>query len=184
MCVCVCVCVFICVCLFVCVGFARYTDMLYFRSARLQWSYMYVMGSCSVGWVIFSVGWADYMIICIVGWSHDCMFCGWGRSRDHMCPPADMGSSSEVQRSLEQVASSWMEMGICFGVGYDLLEPLDRADVKGSLRTVVQLWLGRRYDSALFGEPSWRKLVEVVGWRCGAFNPPLAESIAKEHQSK
>ena len=92
--------------------------------------------------------------------------------------------SNEVLRALEPVAHNWMEMGICLGISYDLLEPFDQGDPQGSLAAVVQLWLGARYDSTAFGRPSWRKLVEVVGARCGASNPSLAESIAKQHESE
>ena len=101
-----------------------------------------------------------------------------------VCVCVGMSSASEVQRALEQVAHNWMELGICFGISYDLMEPLGQGDPQRSLAAVVQLWLGERYDSAAFGRPSWRKLVEVVGWRCGACNPSLAESIAKQHEGE
>ena len=101
-----------------------------------------------------------------------------------VCVATEENSSSEVLRCLEGVATYWMGVGISLGLNYDLLEPLDGGNAHSSLAAVVRLWLGRRYDSSVFGEPSWRKLVEVVGQRGGACNPSLAESIAKHHQGE
>jgi len=46
---------------------------------------------------------------------------------------------------------------------------------------VVREWLKRNYNVGKFGEPTWRKLVEVVGSPVGGNNLKLAMKIAKEH---
>ena len=44
-------------------------------------------------------------------------------------------------------------------------------------------WLKRNYNVKKFGEPSWQRLVEVVGHPAGGANPALASQIAEKHRA-
>ena len=52
------------------------------------------------------------------------------------------------------------------------------------LSEMLTHWLKRNYNVQRFGEPSWQRLVEVVGDPAGGANPALASQIAEKHRAK
>ena len=48
---------------------------------------------------------------------------------------------------------------------------------------MVTEWLKRNYNVRRFGEPTWQKLVEVVGHPAGGANKALARDIARRHKA-
>ena len=55
---------------------------------------------------------------------------------------------------------------------------------KECLRTMLEKWLNRSYNTQKHGLPTWRKLVGAVANDNGGDNPALAEKIAKNHKCK
>ena len=51
------------------------------------------------------------------------------------------------------------------------------------LTSMVTEWLKRNYNVKKFGEPTWQKLVEVVGHPAAGANKALARDIAKKHKA-
>ena len=77
-------------------------------------------------------------------------------------------------------------IGIAFGLKSSKLEEIEanRSNLKGRLVDVIKNWLKRSHNVSKFGEPSWRKVVEVVADPCAGDDLVLATAIAKEHQRK
>ncbi len=50
------------------------------------------------------------------------------------------------------------------------------------LSDVVSSWLNKEYDWKRFGEPTWRRVVEVVEYSAAGGSPAIAISIAERHQ--
>lgn len=85
-----------------------------------------------------------------------------------------------LRRELEGVAPHWRAIGIDLGIRVGKLDAIE-TEVSGSmerLTSMLILWLKWDYDHKRHGEPSWRKLVEVVAQPSGGRNPRLAMDIA------
>ena len=52
---------------------------------------------------------------------------------------------------------------------------------RASLREVVSLWLGKEYNVAKHGKPSWRSMVRAIASPIGGKNPALAKRVAKKY---
>lgn len=72
------------------------------------------------------------------------------------------------------------------GLGYTQLESIQKAplcivDIGAALTEVVLAWLRQKYNTARFGVPTWRKLVEAIDSEAGGNNHTLAKKIAAHH---
>ena len=91
---------------------------------------------------------------------------------------------SAVLKALLEVLSEWKLIGIGFGLKSSKLKQIEeaqRGNLKKCLVDVIMDWLNRNYDSDRFGEPSWRKMVEVVADPAAGDNVVLAKAIADSH---
>lgn len=52
------------------------------------------------------------------------------------------------------------------------------------MRYIATEYLNKNYNHELYGEPTWKRLVEAIGSRAGADNPKYAEQVALKHQGK
>ena len=102
-----------------------------------------------------------------------------------LCVHADLDDDVFlVRKALFPVAAQWRAIGEGLGVKGGRLDeihinhPNDSASCMGE---VVREWLKRNCNAGKFGDPTWRKLVEVVGSPVGGNNLELAMKIAKEH---
>ena len=83
---------------------------------------------------------------------------------------------------LEGVADKWMSIGLLLGIPYYRLEGCEAEDtLSHRVTAMVTEWLERRYDTEVFGVPSWRRLVEVVASRAGGSHNYLANQLVKAH---
>ena len=57
----------------------------------------------------------------------------------------------------------------------------DKPSPEEGLRAVLMLFLRKTYNVKRFGEPTWRRLVQVIQDSSGGADPALAEAIAKAH---
>ena len=46
---------------------------------------------------------------------------------------------------------------------------------------LVNAWIGRKYEMEIFGEPSWRKLVEAIAHKAGGCHKRQALKLADDH---
>ena len=100
--------------------------------------------------------------------------------------PAALGSLDTVISVLMGgVAHKWMEIGLLLGIRYFELQMLksESDELKEMVRGVVHAWLKEKHNTQVFGRPSWRKLVEVVGARAGGNHAALAQEIARKHSA-
>ena len=82
------------------------------------------------------------------------------------------------------VAHKWIEIGLLLGIPYSQLKMLEFSDgLDEMVQGVVRAWLEEKYNTQVFGRPTWRKLVEVVGARAGGNHVALAQEIAGEHSA-
>ena len=92
----------------------------------------------------------------------------------------------EVVAELVPVSTKWKEIGIMFGLPYHYLHMLSSSGKKTAdcVFDMIEKWLKKNYDTANFGMPSWKKLVEVVGARVGGNDSSVASEIASRHQAE
>lgn len=90
-----------------------------------------------------------------------------------------------IMKALDTVIAQWRNIGMCFGL-YPKLDTIqaDNSDVTNRMGAVVEHWLKRNYNTDKFGEPTWRKLVEVVGDPIGGNDANHARELAKQHPLK
>ena len=87
-----------------------------------------------------------------------------------------------VAALLNGVATNWVSVGLFLGIPYKLIEIFKLEDsLEESVGKMVEAWLTRKYDVAVFGEPTWRKLVEAVASRSGGCHQRLAADVARDH---
>lgn len=83
---------------------------------------------------------------------------------------------------LNGVASSWTAIGLFLGIPYKCIEIFKLEDtLDDQVSQMVGVWLGRKYECEVFGEPTWRKLAEAVAARSGGCHQRLASEIARDH---
>ena len=89
-----------------------------------------------------------------------------------------------VLKALIEVLSEWKPIGIGFGLKSSKLEEIEGThhnNLKKCLIDVITNWLRKNYDTVKFGEPSWRKVVEIVADPAAGDNVVLAKAIAEKH---
>lgn len=96
-----------------------------------------------------------------------------------------LASASElyvIAALLNGVATNWVSIGLFLGIPYKLIEIFKLEDeLKDKITKMVGAWLARKYDVEVFGEPTWRKVVEAVASRSGGCHHRLAAEIARDH---
>ena len=91
----------------------------------------------------------------------------------------------DVKSELIPVSANWKDIGIALRLSPDTLDRIQAGssgDPITCLTSVVTEWLRRNYNVKKFGEPTWQRLVEVVGHPAGGANKALARDIAKKHK--
>ena len=89
-------------------------------------------------------------------------------------------------KEIVRVKANYKAFGMILGLGYAQLEniqktPLCIIDIGTALTEVVLAWLQQKYNTARFGLPTWRKLVEAVDSEAGGNDHTLAKEIAAHH---
>jgi len=94
-----------------------------------------------------------------------------------------MGDLSDILKELTGVAAQWQHLGIHLGIRIDKLNVIELQEESPTkcLTQMLTYWLRRAYDVTRFGEPTWVKLVEVIGHEAGGGDPSLAAEIAGRH---
>ena len=88
-----------------------------------------------------------------------------------------------VNSELLPVADKWKRIGLALRLDPDLLRRIrgNNTDVEDCLVDVLTEWLKKAYNTSLFGDPSWKLLVEAVAHPAGGNDRALAEKIAKKY---
>ena len=93
----------------------------------------------------------------------------------------------EVLEALMELVSVWKVIGVAFRLKMSKLNEIEEAN-HGNLRdcliNVLTNWLNRNYNADKFGEPSWRRVVEVIANPAAGNNTEHAKSIAYAHRRK
>ena len=92
-----------------------------------------------------------------------------------------------MQNELVPVAANWKSIGIALRLKPDVWENIDTQysdNPCARLTLIVKEWLKRKYNVGKFGEPTWQRLVEVVGHPAGGANMALARRIATKHMAE
>ena len=91
-----------------------------------------------------------------------------------------------MENELSPVATKWKTIGAALRLKSDVLENIDArcsGDPCACLSEIVTEWLKRNYNVEKFGEPTWKRLVEVVIHPAGGANSVLARDIARRHKT-
>ena len=86
----------------------------------------------------------------------------------------------DVMRALRSCKANWENIGLDLHLRSSKLSEIKMShlgDLNGCMRDMVQVWLKKNYNTAKFGEPSWRMLVEAVA----EVDIGLAQRIAAKH---
>ena len=89
-----------------------------------------------------------------------------------------------MKSELTPVSANWKDIGIALRLSPDTLDCIQAGssgDPIACLTSMVTEWLRRNYNVNRFGEPTWQKLVKVVGHPAGGANKALARDIARRH---
>ena len=92
----------------------------------------------------------------------------------------------DVQSDLIPVTAKWRSIGTALRLKSDALESIQAgsgSDPPACLVSMVTEWLRRNYNVKRFGEPTWQRLVEVVGHPAGGANTAVARDIARRHKA-
>ena len=92
----------------------------------------------------------------------------------------------DIIKEIFHVKSNYKAFGMILGLGYAQLEciqktPLCIVDMGAALTEVVLAWLRQKYNTARFGLPTWRKIVEAIDSEAGGNSHTLAKEIAVRH---
>ena len=92
-------------------------------------------------------------------------------------------------KEIVHVKVNYKAFGMILGLSYAQLEsiqktPLCIVDIGTALTEVVLTWLRQKYNTARFGLPTWRKLVEAVDSEAGGNDHTLAKEIAVHHPGR
>ena len=92
----------------------------------------------------------------------------------------------DVKSALLPIAAKWKAVGIALRMTSGDLDTIETSPRSTSpdkcLTEMLILWLRKNYNFERFGEPTWRRLVEVVKDPAGGADPALAYSIAAKHR--
>ena len=83
------------------------------------------------------------------------------------------------------VAARWKPLGAALGLkasDLDTIQARHQGDPTECLRDMLVAWLQQRYDTTMFGQPSWRLLCHAVYKPVGGNNPFLARRIAGRYE--
>ena len=89
-----------------------------------------------------------------------------------------------VYAELIEVAHKWKGIGLALRLSPNLLDKIHHknyVDIENYLRDVLTEWLRKAYNTARFGDPSWKLLVEAVAHPAGGNDCALADRIAKKY---
>lgn len=93
----------------------------------------------------------------------------------------------DVKSELSSTSANWKSIGIALRLNPNILDCIqagNNSDPTACLTSVVIEWLKRNYNVKKFGEPTWQRLVEVVGHPAGGANKALARDIAGRHKAR
>ena len=78
------------------------------------------------------------------------------------------------------MATKWVAIGILLGIHYDRIMIFEAAgdDLERRIFKLAEGWLEK---SLGVGQPSWRKLVEVIASKAGGDHQALAKRLASDH---
>lgn len=83
-----------------------------------------------------------------------------------------------VMDVLLQVATKWVGIGILLGIHYSRIVMFeDEDDFEKRLAKLAEAWLEKKLGE----QPTWRKLVEVIGSKAGGDHQALAKKLAGDH---
>lgn len=107
---------------------------------------------------------------------------GWRRRDTHLFSYAtDIDDDMlDVIRALGSCKANWEDIGLRLHLKGSKLSEIKMShpgDLTGCMRDMVQEWLKKNYNTAKFGEPSWRMIVEAVE----DVDNGLAQRIAGNH---
>ena len=92
----------------------------------------------------------------------------------------------DVQSELTPVTAKWRSIGDALRLKSVALESIQAGsggNPPACLASMVTEWLKRNYNVQRFGEPTWKRLVEVVGHPAGGANMAVAMDIARKHKA-
>lgn len=95
----------------------------------------------------------------------------------------ELDDLQDIFPEVRDVRSRWYGLGVSLRIKVDDLEAVkaDKPSPEEGLRAVLMLFLRKTYNVKRFGEPTWRRLVQVIQDSSGGADPALAEAIAKAH---
>ena len=101
--------------------------------------------------------------------------------------PSDEDDLFDVKSELTPVSADWRSIGIALRLQVAILNRI-HAENSGRpsdcLTSMATEWLKRNYKVEKFGEPTWQRLVEVVGDPAGGADMALARKIARRHKAR
>ena len=91
-----------------------------------------------------------------------------------------------MNSELLPVADKWKRIGLALRLDPDLLRRIrcNNTDVEDCLVDVLTQWLKKAYNTSVFGDPSWKLLVEAVAHPAGGNDCALADKIAKKYNGQ
>ena len=98
--------------------------------------------------------------------------------------PLDEEDLFDIQEALISAVAKWKSIGTGLGIKrgkLDEIEARHSGDPSECLAEMLTTWLRRSYDVKRFGEPTWRKLTQIVSKSAAGNNPALALTIANKH---
>lgn len=78
------------------------------------------------------------------------------------------------------MATKWVAIGILLGIPYHSIMMFEAAedDLERRIFKLAEAWLEKNLG---FGQPTWRKLVEVIASKAGGDHQALAKRLATDH---
>ena len=89
-------------------------------------------------------------------------------------------------KALTDISAKWKHIGIALRLKPAKLQEIAATHLGNPSDCILEVlinWLNKNYNTEKFGEPTWRRIVEVVADPAAGDNAALAERITKEHQS-
>ena len=93
----------------------------------------------------------------------------------------DPENQKAIQAALAQVENKWMEIGVFLGLKYSSLDGA-RQEEDDKIAYVTKKFLKKSYMVNIYGEPTWKRVIEAIGAKAGGDNPRVAKEIAEKHQ--
>ena len=99
---------------------------------------------------------------------------------------SDLDDLFDVRRELIPASARWLSIGFALRLNPSTLDDIqcnNSGNPTDCQTSMVEKWLMRKYNVKRFGEPTWEKLVKVVGDSAGGANMALARDIARRHKA-